>query len=61
MLEDNFQKLILSFRPVGPGDQTPVVELGSKHLTLSHLTGPKHILLFAPSLPMEIMKHIYKE
>lgn len=37
---DALQELILSFHPVGPGDQTQVVSLGSLHLyPLSCLTG----------------------
>lgn len=57
-LKDNFQKLVLSFHRVGPGDQTHV-SLGGKHLySLSHLTSPKERLLFTPSLAMEILKHM---
>lgn len=40
--KDNLGKLIFSFYYVCPGDQTQVVELGSKFLyMLSHLIGPK--------------------
>ena len=39
--EDNLEKTILSFHPVGSKDWTHTVQLGSKHcLPLGHLTGP---------------------
>lgn len=39
--QDNFQYFILSFHPVGLGDQTQIARLGGKLLSLlSHLTSP---------------------